>query len=244
MIEKETLVLKYFEGTLSIKEQILFDKLLADDADFKSQIEFEKNVKTAIGDGERSILKKKLQHFESARTKTTSKKINLWKPLSIAASIAILLAASWYMYTSQMFSGESDLYVANYEIYPNTVYTITRGDVNDNSIERKAFEAYESEKYEIAINNFEDLKEQTGLDYVDFYLAQSLLANGDEEKAIAIFQKIRSINSDYKAEAMWYEALAQLKLMKNQEVIAILLVLQKEGSYKKQEVKDLLEKLK
>ena len=243
VMEKETLLLKYFNGSLSTEEQLLFEQYLIDDVDFNAQFEFEKNVQSVINDGERKTLKNKLQQFELKRTTVQPTKINFWKPIRIAASIAILVAASWFIYTSSIFDGPEDLYASNYEKYPNTVYTITRGDAMDTSLERKAFEAYESERYTMAIEYFKELKAETGLDYVDFYLAQSYLANGDEQKAIEVFKKISSVNSDYKGEALWYQALAFLKLKMNNDAVSLLQTLSKEGSYKQQEAKALLKKL-
>ena len=243
-MEKETLLVKYFEGSLSLEEQVHFEQFLNEDADFKSQYELEKDVQMVIRDSERDTLKQKLLHFESERNEEVVEKTNFWKPMRIAASLLILVGASWFIYNSGMFNNSQDLYAANYEKYPNTVYTITRGDGNDNSIERKAFEAYESEKYELAIGHFIALKAETGLDYVDFYLAQSYVANGQEQKAIETFKEISDVNSDFSAESLWYEGLIQLKLEKNKEAEILFEALLKDGSYKKQEARELLEALK
>ena len=244
MMEKETLLYKYFEGSLSQDEQLRLDRFLEEDEDFKEQFELEKNVQKVVRDAERSSQKKKLQQFESELLEKDSSKITFWKPMRIAASIAILLGASWFIFNFGIFKGVDDLYASNYAKYPNTAYTITRGDVNDNSLERQAFEAYELNDYQMAIHYFTELKDKTRLDYVDFYLGQSYLANGDTEKAIETFEKISAINSDYKSEALWYAAMAHLKLKQNKSAIPYLESLLEDGSYKFESAKTLLEDLK
>ncbi|WP_027077645.1 tetratricopeptide repeat protein [Maribacter antarcticus] len=242
-MEKENLIDKYFAGSLSLEEQVLFENFLKVDSDFKIQFELEKNVKAAVKGSEREILKRKLQGFEEGRSVSSKTKNTFWIPLRIAASIVILLSASWFLFNFGFLATTDTLYDANYEQYPNTVYTITRGESNDTSIERKAFEAYESGEYQIAIDYLKKLKTETGLDYVDFYLGQSYLANGDTQEAIDTFEKIGLINSDYRAEALWYQALAYLKLEQNEKSITLLNILLKEGTYKMNAATNLLDKL-
>jgi tetratricopeptide (TPR) repeat protein len=244
MMDKEQLLLKYFDGSLTVEETVIFNQLVESDAEFKSQFEFEKDIKTVIRNKENDCLKNKLQGFESERTTTTvQKKLTFWKPISIAASIALLLGVSWFVFNSDVFNGTEELYASNYEKYPNTVYTITRGDTTDDSLERLAFEAYETNEYDMAITYLIELKEKTRLDYVDFYIGQAYLAKGANLKAINKFQEIISINSEFKDESYWYAALSHLKLDQKKEAQILLKELVKMGSYKMKEATDLLEEL-
>ncbi|WP_339840616.1 hypothetical protein [uncultured Maribacter sp.] len=245
MMDKEKLVLKYFDGTLTKDEQIVFNQFLESDANFKAQFELEKDVQAVIRENERVELKRKLQGFESELgTKVTLAKRTFWKPFQIAASIILLLGASWFVFNSDIFNGPEELYATSYEKYPNTVYTITRGDTADTSLERLAFEAYETNDYEAAIKYLKELKDKTGLDYVDFYLGQSYLGNGETLKAINEFEKTISINGEYKQEAFWYAALAHLKLDHKNKAKDLLIELIENETYKLDEATELLEKLK
>ena len=244
-MDKETLLYSYFSNSLTEDERNQFQKLLETDAGFKEQFELEQNLKRVIRKKESQHLKSKLIDFEHgiekpATTSNWKAGIRKW---SMAASVALLMALGWYGYNAFSGADYNELYNANFQQYPNTVYTITRGDNTDTSLERQAFEAYELKQYQIAINYFKELKDKTGLDYVDFYLGQSYLSNGENLNAIVEFAKISSTNSDYKAEALWYEALAQLKLEKTKESVLLLQALLQDGSYKKQEAQELLEKL-
>ncbi|WP_430428187.1 tetratricopeptide repeat protein [Maribacter litoralis] len=244
MTDKEQLLLKYFDGSLTADEKVNFNQFLESDAEFRTQFEFEKDVKSVVRKTENDSLKKTLQGFESELSDVPSqKKQNFWKPLSIAASITLLIGISWFVFNSDVFNGTEELYAANYEKYPNTVYTITRGDATDESLERLAFEAYETDDFETAITYLTELKEKTRLDYVDFYLGQAYLANGDYLKATEKFQEIISINSEFKDEGYWYAVLANLKLEQEEEAEKLLEQLIKIGTYKRNEAAELLEKL-
>tara|TARA_R110000868_G_scaffold289544_4_gene549779 strand:+ start:5203 stop:5934 length:732 start_codon:yes stop_codon:yes gene_type:complete len=243
-MDKEQLLTNYFQGELTSNELEEVNALLKEDVEFLEQFNFEKNLQMAIKDKERSKLKEKLQRFEAQKPAPRAISRNRFTPMRIAASIVILLAVVWLIYTISFTSSPEELYAANYDKYPNTVYAITRGNTEDTSLERKAFEAYEANDILKAIGYFQDLKQKSGLDYVDFYLAQAYLANNDFRNAVPLFEKIIEENADFKAEALWYAALANIKTGQEtkakQQLEALILV----GSYKKALATELLEKLK
>lgn len=243
-MEKEQLLTNYFQGNLTSKELEAFNALLKEDVEFLQQFNFEKNLQVAIKDKERSKLKEKLQLLEAQKPAPKAIPKHLFTPMRIAASIAVLLAIGWLIYTLGFKASPEELFAANYDKYPNTVYAITRGNTEDTSLERKAFEAYEANDIPTAIGYFQDLKQKSGLDYVDFYLAQSYLANNDFRNAVPLFEKIIEENADFKAEALWYAALANIKTGQEtkakQQLEALILV----GSYKKGLATELLEELK
>ena len=154
-MDKELLLYRYFSDQLTDDEQLLFNDLLEKDLEFKAQFEFENDLKRVINKNQKQNLKQKLIGFEKeieAKNKSISSKPRL-KNWSIAASIALLIGLGWIAYST--FSGPDydNLYVANFETYPNTVYTITRSDA-DQSLERNAFAAYEASDYEKAAAAF------------------------------------------------------------------------------------------
>lgn len=243
-MNKEQLIYSYFQDELSAKELEAFYALLAEDAEFMEQFTFEKNLQVAIKNKKRSDLKKKLQHFEMERETSNTNKQHIFTPLRIAASILFLFAIGWLIYSITAQSSPEELYATNYMKYPNTVYPITRGNETDISLERKAFEAYEANDLPTAIRYFQELKQKSGLDYVDFYLAQAYMANAKIGKAVPLFEKVIDNNTDFKAEALWYAALGNIKTGQEtkakQQLEALILV----GSYKKQLAIELLKELK
>jgi len=242
-MENEELIHKYFQDTLTSEEQDQFDKLLKEDIDFKEQFEFENNVQQIIKDKERGVLKDKLQKFEKEIKSSSDKKFLFWKPLRIAASIAIILTAGWYFYTASFSIDTEKLYTANYEKYPNTKYAITRSSDSDITLEYRAFEAYEANNFQESIVLFTELKESKSPEYVDFYLAQSYLNNDQLDKAIVLFIDITTHKKEFSSESHWYLALAYLKNDKKEKAIKALENLIQDGGYKKVEATILLEKL-
>ncbi len=248
MIDKDELLIHYFQGTLSEKDKVVFDELIAKDPEFKAQFTFEKNLQVAIKNSERNKLKQKLKTLEEViehKTQTQKPSNKSWfTPMRIAASVAILIAASWFFYTNNVANNPEQLFANNYEMYPNTVYAITRGNSAENTLEQKAFTAYEANDLPTATRLFQELQEKSGLDYIDFYLAQTYLAQGEILKSVALFEKILEEKTDFKTEALWYAALGNIKTGQETKAILQLEALVLDGSYKKKEAENLLKKLK
>ncbi|KGK28721.1 MULTISPECIES: tetratricopeptide repeat protein [Cellulophaga] len=242
-MNKEELLHSYFQEELSAEDLEVFTTLLAEDAEFKEQFRFEKNLQMAIKNKERNHLKKKLQHFEEQHATDSLKNTRFFSPTKIAAAIIVLLAIGGIIFTIIDQPNTDKLYTINYEKYPNTVYAITRGSDSENTLVRKAFIAYEANDIDTAIAYFEKLKQNTDLSYVDFYLAQCYLANGAIEKAVSLFEQVANKNTDFKMEALWYAALGNIKneekVKAKQQLEALVLA----GTYKKQLAIELLEDL-
>lgn len=211
-MNKEVLLTKHFSNSLTRAEEKLFNELIETDSDFKEQYDFEQNLKRAIKDKKSQELKVKLVSFEEGikeeSPKTTSK--SGFRNWSIAASIALIFGLGWMGYNSFLKTDYDDLYTANFQEYPNTVYTITRSDANE-SLEREAFVAYESGGYQKAIINFKELQADGAKGYIDFYLAQSYLGIKNNSMAIKLFEKVIEEQSGLEAEASWYMALVHVR---------------------------------
>lgn len=242
-MDKQLLLYNYFSNQLTAEQERAFNDLLDTDPDFKAQFIFEKDLQLAIRKKEKQDLKAKLQGFERElheRSSVTSSK-SRFRPWSIAASVAMLLAVGWFGYNA--FSGMSnqDLYNAHFEPYPNTVYTITRSDGNQ-SLERKAFVAYESQDYEGAARLFLEAGETIA--HGNFYLAQVLLQLNRNEEAIELLAQSILEDSTFEAEANWYLALAYLKENNTESAKEVLERQVSEYDFKKAKALELLESLK
>ncbi len=244
-MDKETLLYHYFSNNLAPAEEQQFKELLETDAAFRAQFEFEKSIKKVILHKEDESLKEKLRGFEKAiveksETSTPKSRFRNW---SVAASILLLMGLGWIGF--QTFTGENldAIYEENYQAYPNTVFTITRGDA-DTSPERNAFVAYESGDYQTAIEHFESLKTVENLGYIDFYLAQSYLNLENYDTAISLFEKVIETDTVFVPEANWYLALTYLKKDDKAAAIERLNTLVKKYDYNKNRANQLLEKLR
>jgi len=241
-MDKQALLDNYFLNKLSADELDSFHSLLESDKLFKEQFEFEANLQKVVRHEERGKLKTKLQGYEKERALTNEKKQRSWRPLLIAASIALLFMGAWY-YNANVALDTERLYAQNHTSYPNTVYPITRGESGDNSIERKAFEAYEAGDYRLAIDDFNKIHIADQKPYVDFYKGQSHLNLGQVEEAKSAFAKTIVSDSGFVPEAHWYLALIALKEKDTKSAITSLKKLTAEFDYNKDKALELLNEL-
>ena len=236
---KEDLLYLYFSNSLTSEQEEVFYGLLEKDEAFKAQFEFEKNLKQVIEHQQSETLKAKLQRFENDLNKTSSS-IFSYTNFAIAASIAILVG--WFGYNSFFGTDYNDLYHNNFSEYPNTVYTITRGDTN-NSLEREAFVAYESKDYRTAIAKFDAVDTSAQKNYFNFYKAQAYLGLEDVENAKILFNIVIKENGQFLAESTWYLALIHLKEKEKDLAIANLKKLLKDFNYNREKAQKLLDEL-
>ncbi|MFD2551759.1 tol-pal system YbgF family protein [Bizionia sediminis] len=236
----QDLLYLYFSKSLSAEQEIVFKKLLETDAAFKAEFEYESSLKKAIKSHESDKLKAKLQDFERTINSQKSTSFN-YTYLAVAASIVLMVG--WFGYNAFFGTNYSNLYKANFSEYPNTVYTITRG--NDvNTTEREAFVAYETQNFEIAIDKFNAISETTAQNYIPFYKAQAYLGleNTNEAKAL-LTQIVKGNNSSFVPESLWYLALIAIKEKDGKQAKIYLEELIANYSYNQAKAKLLLDKL-
>ncbi|TYB79394.1 tetratricopeptide repeat protein [Bizionia myxarmorum] len=238
-MNNQDLIYHYFSNSLTAEQEITFKKLLETDPDFKSEFDYENNLKKAIKSHESDALKTKLQGFES-ELKTPKNTNFKFAFLAIAASLLFLMG--WFGYNSIFRTNYDNLYASNFTAYPNTAYSITRGD-DAVSAERDAFVAYETKNYEKALDYFNEIPEADQKKYIPFYKAQSYLIIDNLEKAKPLFIQVVSNKTDFAAESTWYLALIAIKEKNKEQATDYLEKLIANYSYNQAEAKELLKKL-
>ncbi|MFK7814464.1 MAG: tetratricopeptide repeat protein [Maribacter sp.] len=243
-MDKETLIANYFSNRLTQEEESRFNDLLDTDSNFKAQFDFEKNLQQAISAKENQNLKAKLISFEADIVKDAPKSSRgtKYKYLAIAASVVLLIGLAWMGFSDGSSDRYDDLYASNFHEYPNTVFTITRGD-NTASLERDAFVAYESKDYETAIVKFEQIDLGVEKSYADFYIAQSYLNLNQLTEAKNSFKKTIAKNSEFIAESYWYLGLIALKEKNKIVAIEELTKLTNKYDFNKEKALEILEEL-
>lgn len=236
----QDLLYSYFSNSLTAEQEVLFQKLLETDPTFKAEFEQEFNLKKAIQSFESEKLKAKLQGFEREITSKKTPNFN-YRYLAVAASIVLLLG--WFGYNSFFGTNYSNLYADNFNEYPNTVYTITRGD-DENTIEREAFVAYETKNYQVAIEKFDAISDVSEKKYIPFYKAQAYLAMENTTNAKTLFTEVVKNNTEFIAESTWYLALIAIKEENKVEAKMYLEKLIANYNYNTAKAERLLEKLK
>lgn len=234
-MDKYNYIEKYFEGTLTNKEEIDFNKLLEEDHELASAFTYEKNVKQAITLNERAALKRQLQSYE-----TPKKPQRQW--MYVAASVVALLGLfSWALF----FNNSCDsLYDEYYQTYPNTVSPTVRGE-NNLGIKSEAFYAYDSGDYQKSSQLFAKIYSSDGDDYALFYRGLSLMELQKFDEALVVLNQYDyTKNNAFAPFFRWYAALAYLKLGQKEEAIKSLEILTKTDNPQKEAAVRLLSELK
>ena len=263
-MEKEDLLQKYFSSGLNDKENILLNDLIENDDDFKKQFELEKDVVQVLKSKRRNLIKNELKKIRiqdkkspnidsehdslypllfSKNNKTSKKKkLALWGTLAIAAGLAIFFTL--HVYNTNFNNPIDNLFAVNYSVYPNVEVPIEKSNNQKETIELKAFIAYESGKYDKAISLFEQMTNEKNTNYAEFYLGQSYMANQKIVEAIDIFEKLVDKSAKYSNESRWFLSLAYLKNKDKKNALHHLEIIVANSSYKSEEAKSIINALK
>jgi len=221
------LIDRYFDNSLSPKEQLLFNDLLQNSEDFKNEFVFQKDLKKVIALNQRENLKSTLQQFEDNAIKNT-KILFLSKKWLIAASLALLIGLGFWFVKNTYFISSEKLFTQNFEPYRNIIQPIVRGE-SSNTIEYRAFLAYENNDYHKAINLFNSVNNQDAT-YVSFYKAMCYLSLDKTTEAINLLEPIilssnlEEMDKKLSEKADWYLALAYLKTGENKKAVSKFLI--------------------
>ena len=221
------LIDRYFDNSLSPKEQLLFNDLLQNNEDFKNEFVFQKDLKKIIALNQRENLKSTLQQFEDNAIKNT-KILFLSKKWLIAASLALLIGLGFWFVKNTYFISSEKLFTQNFEPYRNIIQPIVRGE-SSNTIEYRAFLAYENNDYHKAINLFNSVNNQDAT-YVSFYKAMCYLSLDKTTEAINLLEPIilssnlEEMDKKLSEKADWYLALAYLKTGENKKAVSKFLI--------------------
>jgi len=239
------LIEKYFENTLTPKEQISFNDQLQNSEEFKKEFLFQKDLKKAISLNQREELKLDLQQFEK-EFQEKSKKSFFFNKWLVAASIALLIGFGFWVIKDTYYPTNEQLFAQNFEPYRNIVQPIVRGE-NPKTIEHSAFVAYENKDYHKAINLFNSVNNPNE-PYIQFYKAMSLLSLNKTDDAIqvllpvAVGENTSSSSKNFAEMANWYLALAYLKNDNSDKALSQFLVVANHPTYtfKKDEAKKII----
>lgn len=243
------LIDRYFDNSLSPKEQLLFNDLLLNDPDFKNEFVFRKDLKKVIAASQQEDLKSTLGQFEN-KIQRSSRLMFLPKKWLVAASIMILASVGIYSVKSTYYPSNNAIYEMYFQSCRNTIQPVVRGE-NPNTIENSAFVAYEAHDYHKAINLFNSVADPDAA-YINFYKALSYLEIDRSSKAIELLLPISKAtnlqgkSANFSEKANWYLALAYLKNQENHKAIKELsyIVDQPSGTFKKEEATKILSYLK
>ena len=212
----------YFENSLNAKQRIEFNELIQTDEEFKKEFLFQKDLKRVIKQHQNEELKETLVQFES-KLKRNFQFGMLPSKWLVAASLTLILSFGSWAVKNYVFPSNERIFETYYEPYRNTVLPIVRGE-EMNTIEYRAFLAYESGEYHKAINLFNSVGNQDEK-YVRFYKAMCYLSVDKTQEAIETLLPLSQDSDgsiedlDWRQKAEWYLALAYLKQNKEKEAL-------------------------
>jgi len=151
---------------------------------------------------------------QSGKRKSLSSKS--W--LAVAAALALIVTAGWFIFRSPGSQSGTDLFATNFTPYNNIAVTLTRGADNPTP-EEIAYTAYENKDWAKATDLLAALPASP---VNSFYLAQAALATGDHTKAEALLRPLANSNFPLRAQAYWYLALTELAQGNKEEARSIL----------------------
>ena len=238
-MQRNKLIEKYFQGTITSDELDVLNMELDNDAKFKKEFANDKEAQLAVKHSKReeirTRLKPKIGEWEN---EINSRKIRRRRNWSLAASMLLIMGLGWYITT---LNSSTNLYEEYYQTYPNEMIVITR-DSPDN-LETRAFTEYEAGNYEESTKFFLQMKDEGASVNIDFYLGISYLEQGKTSEAIIYFDEVIAGEGKFESQALWYSALANIKDNDIESAKSSLKLLQDRNDFKVEEARELLTKL-
>jgi len=142
------------------------------------------------------------------------------KVVAVAASVAVLLVAGFIF----LKLNQNDQLYGNY--YQGAYSSLDASQSirsSEENADRKstAFNLYNAERFNEAIEIFEQLVETDRDTNMMFYLAQSYMADNQHEKALLFFEELIENDTNLKLQSQWYLGLCYLKLDQKEKAVAI-----------------------
>jgi len=248
-MKNHDLIDRYFENSLSPKEQKLFNDLLQNDPDFKAEFIFQKDLKQVVAVNQHEELKSTLSQIEKEVQKN-SRIMIIPKKWMVAASLFLITSLGIYTIKSVYYPSNEAIYTEFFQADRNTIEPVVRGE-SIKTIEYRAFVAYEAGDYYKAINLFNSVKTPDE-GYITYYKGLCFLALDKTDEAITLLNKVAVSNTltekslGFKEKANWYLGLAYLKNNEREKAIAKLSLIHDNPSsnFKKEQVQQVLNYLK
>lgn len=203
-------------------ERLAFENKMTTDSNWAAKVS---EVKLLLAGIETASLRERLDGYHANIKKNHAPQqrgqlISFRRRLLVAASIALLVAVSVWLYVSQGNKYEK-LYATYYKPDPGLMSAM---GVSDNYLFNKAMLDYKTGNYKKAIDQWSKLKTSTDQnDTLNYFLGVAQQADGDNEAAFLLLSLMAAdtANPFYK-DACWYTGLALLKQGKANEAIPYL----------------------
>lgn len=253
----------YLDGEMTIEEQTAFETKIASDPELSEAVKLQKDMRVMYDDhswieGDKKILQQdKAQQLQSffgseeahaiqntiaevvSENREKSGTSNTFWWIGIAASIAVLIAISTFVFRSNNYE---ELYAQYLEV-ESIPSLVTRGEEKEQLLQNAQL-LFEDQKYDKAVIAFEQYQNTSGsvnpLSYI--YTGISYIETNKFQKAIAQFELLKASNTLQSKKANWYIAMTYLKQGKERKLKEILQhILSDSTHYKYKEASELLD---
>lgn len=225
---KTELINKFLEKKLSENEIIEFKKLYNEDEKFSYEVKNHLNMIASIKAAEKISIEKSQK----------IRKINWNYIVGIAAILLIFITIGFIFFRNKNLTS-SEIYSEYYKPLESKENTMGE-DFTEIKI-KEAFDYYNYEKYEIAVEVFEQIDDS--LENYTIYTGICYLEIENFENAINKFKIVTESNSLMKNDAKWYLGLTYLKINKIEEAKRVFYEISNSSSQYSEKANEILEKL-
>lgn len=255
-MDKEYLIQHYLLNKLSEEEQGQFDKLIAEDAEFKEEVEMQsilfakfkvdakkemltwkKDIKPKTDAEKRTIE----PTIKSIKKSTETKVSRLPTFLKSIAALFVLGVLSYGIYSYLLPTTFSiDAYLA--QKHPSSATFRGESSAKQDQWDL-AVVAYDNGKYKIAADEIKKIVSLTAEQKLYLGLSYLYQKDIDGTKAIEIFQDLLKEPNEFKEETAWFLSLAYLKNKEKAKAIPLLQNIVKTNAWNAEKAKGLLEEI-
>ena len=245
------LIERYLRKELGADERKKVEERLQSDASFQQKMRWHEDFMDVVREDRNKEIKSFLKEVEEEKNylgiKDTNSKENTkivqLKWIRWAAAVMVLGIVTWGVWIQFSFNPQK-LYAAHFSTYPNDLVRVERSSAETDPLQR-AFVAYQDQKFDSAIKQFDELLVSSSSDSLLFFKAVALLSKGDTELATNIFEDLNTKEDWQYTEAVrWYLALSYLKFgqTKNAKSLLEQIANQEGGHFQQSGAKEILEK--
>lgn len=208
----------YLANRLSGKDRIAFEERLSEDKWLSEEVNKHRELRDALHNEKLLSFQEKL---EIASKQYLKKEVRRTKFMyyKIAAVLVVLMgigALLWINSANNEITNYEELYAAYYRPYRVEKH-LRSGD----STAQQLKNLYASKEYEAVIHSFEKDNLNAYTDIQKLYIGNSYLLLNLEQKAVYVFQQIKSSSGLYE-DALWYISLSYLKVENIKNTISTL----------------------
>lgn len=223
----------YLQNRMTSEQRLAFEKQMKNDPQLQKEVNKQLELINAI---ETEAMKERLDqlhevHFGDKRATVRRPLLRRLRPLAVAASIALLLLASWWALRTTS-TQEDQLFTQYYET-PQGLPTLL--GIGSNQLFNEGMTDYKLGDFSTAQRQWLPLLQQNpSNDTLLFYLGISYLETDQTDSAVALFEEIIEQNDpQFRQQALWYLALGLIKNGRADEAnVHLKALLQSDSSFK------------